>query len=190
MVSGNYHLDQLEKVSVWSDECEGIYMSREADQWLFNILGASCRLVFMPDESERPVDPDYAQKGDIVSFADGYPLLLTNQASLADLNERLERPIEMIRFRPNVVMQGADAFEEDNWNRVRIGSVEFECSRPCARCVLTTVDPSTGVKDPDGEPLKTLKTYRHEGEGVLFGINLIPRSSGQLNLGDSVIVLA
>jgi uncharacterized protein YcbX len=190
LVSGKYDLRQLERVSVWSDECEGIYISREADLWLSNFLGIPCRLVFMPEETERAVDPDYAQQGDIVSFADGYPLLLTTEASLADLNGRLSESIDMIRFRPNVVVQGVDAFAEDSWKRVMIGSVEFECSRPCARCVLTTVDPSTGRKDESGEPLTTLKTYRHEGKGVLFGVNLIPRSSGQLHVGDEVKILA
>ncbi len=179
----------LRPVTIWKDECMGAYLSSEADRWLSDFLGKECHLVHMNDDVERAVDPDYAQPGDIVSFADGYPLLLTTKASLADLNSRVTSPIEMIRFRPNLVLDGCDAFGEDGWKRIRVGSVEFECSRPCSRCVLTTVDPATGIKNTDGEPLTTLKTYRLDGEGVLFGVNLIPRNTGTITLGDPVEIL-
>lgn len=179
----------VEDVTIWKDECGGVYLSPEADRWLSDFLEVPCRLVYMPDEVERAVDQDYAQEGDIVSFADGYPLLLTTKASLADLNGRSTKPIEMIRFRPNLVVDGCEAFAEDNWKRIRIGAVEFECSRPCSRCVLTTVDPATGIKNADGEPLTTLKTFRREGDGVLFGVNLIPRSAGEIRVCDTVEVL-
>ena len=177
-------------VTIWKDECQGTYLSAEADGWLSDFLGTRCRLVYMSDQVERVVDQDYAQPGDIVSFADGYPLLLTTTASLADLNARMSKTIEMIRFRPNLVVDGAEAFAEDGWKTIRVGSVEFECSRACSRCVLTTVDPSTGVKDGDGEPLSTLKDYRMDGEGVLFGMNMIPRGAGTLRVGDSVEILS
>ncbi len=180
----------LGSVSIWKDNCNALYLAQDADSWLSEFLGTPSHLVYMSDDIERPVSKTNARPGDIVSFADAYPLLLTSKASLADLNKRLVKPIEMQRFRANLVIDGIEAFAEDKWQRLRIGEVEFECASPCTRCVLTTIDPLTANKDPQGEPLKTLKTYRQNDEGVLFGINLIPRSRGNIRVGDLLEVLA
>ena len=180
----------LGPISIWKDKCNALYLGQEADRWLSDFLATPCHLVYMSDDIERPVNKTDARPGDIVSFADAYPLLLTTEYSLADLNNRLTTPISMQRFRPNLVVDGIEAFAEDKWQRLRIGELEFDCASPCIRCVLTTVDPQTGNKDPQGEPLKTLRTYRQNDQGILFGINLIPRSQGVIRVGDMLEVLA
>ena len=124
-----------------------------------------------------------------MAFADGFPLLLISQASLDDLSARVGRPLEMLRFRPNLVVQGSAAFAEDSWKRIRIGALEFEVVKGCSRCVLTTIDPQTGERSADREPLTTLKTYRERDGEVYFGQNLLPRGIGELQVGMPVEVL-
>ncbi len=96
----------------------------------------------------------------------------------------------MLRFRPNLVVSGTTPHAEDEWKRIRIGAVEFDIVKPCTRCIFTTVDPQRGERDANGEPLKTLTTYRRSPNGVTFGQNLIPRGSGTLRVGDAIEVLA
>ena len=134
----------------------------------------------------RPMTDAHSQAGDEVSFADAFPLLLISRAALDGLNARLAKPVSMLQFRPNLVVDGAPAHAEDGWKRIRIGEVEFDVAKPCTRCVFTTVDPLRGERDPDGEPLRTLIGYRRNGDGVTFGQNLIPRSLGTLRIGDAV----
>jgi uncharacterized protein YcbX len=177
-------------VTVWRDRCEALPVSAAADEWFSAYLGIACRLVHMSDAQVRPVDPDYGQPTDQVSFADGFPLLLISQASLDDLNRRLESPVSMQRFRPNLVVEGAEPYAEDGWRRLRVGEVEFQGVKNCSRCVFTTIDPDTGVKDPAKQPLRTLAGYRRrEAGGVYFGQNLIPRGRGILRLGGRVEIL-
>ena len=177
-------------VTVWDDATHGSPLGPVADAWISARLGETCRLVFMPDTVERPVDPERARPGDVVSYADGFPLLLTNQASLAALNADLDDGVPMICFRPNLVVAGFDAFAEQGWSRIRVGALELENGGPCVRCQLTTRDPETGVRRDDGEPLRTLaRNHKLDGK-VVFGINLIPRTLGRLSVGDLVEVLA
>lgn len=171
------------KVRVWDDEVEAVTVSHEADLQLSTWLGQPVRLVMMPDWSNRPVDPDYAQEGENVSFADGYPLLIIGQASLDDLNTRLEQPVTMHRFRPNLVVEGSAPYAEDGWRNLRIGQATFKGVKPCSRCVLITIDPATGEKGV--EPLKTLATYRKRNNKIYFGQNLLAHP-GQISLGDTV----
>lgn len=179
------------EVEVWRDQVAARFVDPRADAWLSGYLGVACRLVRIADERARRVDPDYATPADHVSFADGYPLLLIGDASLADLNEKAPGPAEMARFRPNLTASGAAAFAEDGWRRIRVGAVEFDVVKPCDRCVMTTVDPATGVKNEQLEPLRTLSTYRRDrARGILFGVNLIPRSLGEVSVGDEIEVLA
>lgn len=178
------------RVSVWKDSLDAVPAGRQADAWFSDFLGLSCRLVQLTDDLSREVNPDYGRPGDEVSFADGFPLLLITQASLADLNNRLEQPVEMRRFRPNLVVDGDMPYAEDHWRRIRVGGVEFEGVKNCSRCVFTTIDPDSGRKHPDKEPLRTLSTYRRRPRGgVYFGQNLIPRSGGLIHVGDQVVVL-
>ncbi|MCF9011005.1 MOSC domain-containing protein, partial [Pseudomonas carnis] len=120
---------------------------------------------------------------------DGYPLLLIGQGSLDDLCEKIGRPMQMLRFRPNLVIEGAEAFAEDGWKRLRIGDVEFRVVKPCSRCILTTVDPQTGERSPDREPFATLETYRKTEKGAMFGQNLVNDGIGRLEVGMPVTVL-
>lgn len=178
------------RVTVWDSTVDARPAGREADDWLSAVLGRPLRLVHMDEGARRPVDARYAQPGDEVSFADGFPLLLISQAALDHLNTRLARPVAITRFRPNLVVDGCAPHAEDGWRRIRIGTVEFDVVKPCVRCVFTTVDPERGERDPDGEPLRTLLTYRRTPKGVTFGQNLIPRGTGTLRIGDPVTVLA
>ena len=177
-------------VRVWKDPVDAVRAGPDADDWLTRALGRPLRLVHMDAASRRAVDPAYGQAGDQVSFADGYPLLAISQAALDRLNERLPRPVPMLRFRPNLVLAGVAAHAEDGWRRLRIGAVEFAAVKPCTRCVFTTVDHRTGAIDRDGEPLQTLKTYRRGERGITFGMHLIPRGNGVVATGDPITVLA
>lgn len=173
-------------VRVWQDTVSAVAADAAAHDWFARFLDIDCSLVYMPDTSRRRVDPDYAVGDDVVSFADGYPLLLASEASLAALNSRLAVSVPMTRFRPNVVISGADAFAEDDWKTVQIGDVRFHAVKPCARCVVTTIDQETA--DVGKEPLRTLSAFRRVGSKVLFGMNLIPASGGSVRVGDSVVV--
>jgi len=178
------------KVSIWRDQCDAIPVGEEADAWFSEYLGMACQLVRMTDDLVRGVDANFGQPGDEVSFADGFPLLLLSEASLQDLNSRLEKALSMRRFRPNLVVDGEQPYAEDNWQRLRVGEVEFAGVKNCSRCVFTTIDPDTGIKHPDKEPLRTLSSYRRRPEGgVYFGQNLIPRSGGVIHVGDAVEIL-
>lgn len=169
-------------VTIWdSSHVPALLVSAEADQWFSRVLEKPCRLVYMPETTHRDVDPAYAREQDAVSFADGYPYLLIGQASLDTLNQRLEEPITMLRFRPNIVVAGSLPYEEDAWQQFRIGDVEFFGVKPCARCVLTTIDPETGQKGR--EPLRTLATYRQWKHKILFGQNVLAKPTGALTLG-------
>lgn len=179
------------RVKVWSSSVRASFYDGEIDEWFSRALGTKCRLVAMTDESSRKVNPYYAVRRfrDEVSFADGYPFLLANEASLADLNTRVDDPVPMTRFRPNIVIKGAEPFSEDEWKRIRIGSTVFHVVKPCGRCVITTVDQTSGEKTGP-EPLKTLAKFRTKRGKVLFGENLIADYPGAvINLGDSVTVI-
>jgi uncharacterized protein YcbX len=175
-------------VEVWGNHCPGDFVSTEADRWFSEALDTECRLVYMSDESLRPVDPDFAIANDVVSFADGYPFLIATEASLGDLNSRLTNTVGMDRFRPNFVVNGTEPFAEDNWKSVRIGSANFHVAKPCGRCVMTTVDQERGVKE-GVEPLRTLASFRTRGNSVWFGQNLIAKHEGEtIRVGDEVSV--
>ncbi|MBM7115491.1 MOSC domain-containing protein [Archangium primigenium] len=180
---------ERQDVTVWGDTCSAARAGLEADRWLSDFLGEPLRLVHVDARMRRPVERPYADPGDEVGFADAYPLLLTTEASLAELNTRLDTPVGMAHFRPNLVVTGCEPFAEDRWKRVRIGGVEFALRKPCARCVLITVDPETARPHPHQEPLRTLATYRKRGNKVLFGQNVLPRGEGTLRVGDAVEVL-
>jgi uncharacterized protein len=174
------------RVRVWNSDVEALAVSAAADSWLSDHLGTPCRLVHMPDTTRRACDPDRAGAGRIVSFADGYPFLVTNEASLADLNRRAGTELPMNRFRSNLVVRGAEAWAEDNWNEFTIGEVRFKAAKPCGRCQVTTTDQATGeVRGP--EPLATLATFRDSEFGVRFGMNLVALGAGTLRLGDMLV---
>ena len=173
-------------VRIWRDDVQARAVSAAADAWFTAYLGKPCRLVYQHDNDLRLVAPARGTRDDDpVSFADGYPVLLIGTASLDDLNARLATPVTMAHFRTNIVAQTQDAFAEDGWQRIRIGDIQFDVVKRCARCVFTTIDPISGERSVDGEPLKTLRGYRLDksAPGVMFGVNLIPRDAGIIEQG-------
>jgi len=176
------------RVLVWRSEVDAVDCGEEAARWLSAHVGSPVRLVHMPDDVERHVDPDYALAGDIVGFADGFPLLLATVASLDDLNTRLDAPVPMDRFRPNVVVTGSAAWEEDEWTRIALGDLPCRVAKPCGRCTIITTDQRTGARGP--EPLRTLATFRQQDQKVNFAQNCVPDETGTLAVGDDVRLLA
>ena len=176
-------------VTIWRNQVDALDAGDGAAEWVSLALDFPARLVFMGPDSRRPVDPDYGQAGDEVSFADGFPLLITNEASLDDLNAQLASPVPMNRFRPNLVVSGALAWGEDDWKLLRIGEVEFRNVKKCGRCLVTTTDQTTGQRMGD-EPLRTLATFRNFDGKAMFGSNLIPSGTGTIRVGDAVEVIA
>ena len=175
---------------IWDDTVAPLACADESAEWLSTFLERPCRLVFMDDACVRPVDPNRAQPGDEVSFADSHPLTLLSASAVDLLNTKLAVPVPALRFRPNLLINGVEPHAEDGWKRVRIGDVEFDLLGPCVRCVFTTLDFHTGVFDPAGQPLRTLTQYRRSPRGVIFSQNLTPRGVGTLRVGDAVEVLA
>ncbi len=175
------------RVSVWADSVRALLAESRAGEWLSEQLGRPCRLVYMPDTCQRLVDGVYARDGETVSFADGFPLLIISQASLDDLNSRLDKPVPMDRFRPNLVVSGCDRFAEDGWRRIRIGDVELDIAKPCSRCVIPSIDQATAQRD--GQINRVLASFRRVNGQVIFGQNLLYQRGGTLSLGDSVEVL-
>lgn len=176
-------------VRVWNDRCQGVDQGDDVAAWLREYLGSAYRLVRMSPDFRRPIDSAYATSmGDHVSYADGYPFLLTSEASLQELNRRMAASVPMDRFRPNIVVSGTEPFEEDTWTLIQIGGVTFHVVKPCARCVVTTTDQATGERGK--EPLATLATFRRDGQGnVHFGQNLIHTPKrGKIAVGDALAV--
>jgi uncharacterized protein YcbX len=183
----------LVAVDIWRNRVLGRLAGAEADAYVSKVVGQDARLVYLDDPTRRYVDPEFAREGDRVSFADGFPVLVTNVASLNAVNDWLaedqEETIVMNRFRPNLVVEGAPAWAEDGWlgGRLQAGEVVFRAVKPCDRCVLTTVDPETGEKGR--QPLRILGKHRRFPEGLLFGVNLIPDNTGTIRLNDPVKVI-
>jgi len=179
------------KVTVWRSTVPAAAAGDEADAWFSGYLGEPARLVYLDDPTRRSVDPEYGQDGDTVSFADGYPLLLTSADSLEQLNQWLteagHQPVPMNRFRPNAVVTGYQPWAEDHWRRITIGTVRFRVAKPCARCVVTTTDQATGERG--SQPLKMLAARRRFGQNLLFGQNLIPDSAGHIRVGDPIEII-
>ena len=172
-------------VTIWDDVCPAASVSATADQWFSEKLNQPVRLVYMPDNSRRAIDPDYAFNNEITSFSDGYPILLMGQASLDDLNTRLKDPIGVDRFRPNIVFTGGEAYDEDAMKSITIGGVKMAGVKNCARCIMTTTDQQTGERSP--EPLATLSTYRKRNNKIYFGQNIIPLTNGIIRVGDQIL---
>jgi len=212
---------ERQRVTVWQSVCDAEVYRGAVSEWFSDVLGTACQLVRMPDATQRHINPIFDRGRDIVSFADGYPIMVVGEASLEDLNKRLSReaeegvrdrqetdevvrdPLPMNRFRPNLVVSDSEPYAEDNWSRIRVGEAIFRPTKPCERCVITTVDQSKG-EFAGKEPLKTLATYRMakdvipdryeafgmNGNAVLFGQNLVSETPGErISVGDAITVL-
>jgi uncharacterized protein YcbX/ferredoxin len=189
---------QYQNVTVWGDEVNSQLCAKKANLWFSEFLKRPCELLYFGENSHREKKPN-TNNSRKIAFADGYPLLLISQASLNDLNERLlddnndnSLPsVSMSQFRPNIVVDDCLPFAEDSWEYIRIGEVEFKVSKPCERCIFTTVNPSNGEKHPQQQPLKMLKTFRKADSGeILFGQNLIALNSGTITQGDKLTIIS
>jgi len=176
-------------VRVWRDTCLAVDQGDHVAEWFSTFLDMSVRLVHIADDFVRHVDARYARwPTDQTAFADAYPFLLISQASLNALNARLPTPVPMNRFRPNIVVDGCPPFAEDEWRDFCINGITFSAVKPCARCVVTTIDQETAIASP--EPLRTLASFRAKGQKVLFGQNVVADRPGSLRVGDSVTLLS
>jgi hypothetical protein len=188
---------RLAPVHVWESAVDAAPATDRAHMWFSDLLGFHVRLVYLDDPTRRRPNPDFSRANDRVSFADGYPLLLTSSDSLDALNGWIadgrrsdEGPLPMTRFRPNVVVSGVPAWAEDGWRRLRIGELMFRAVKGCDRCVLTMIDPETTAKTK--EPIATLARYRRWDGATWFGMNLIPdtpRPGATLRVGDRVEIV-
>ncbi len=183
--------NETANVKIWSSRVKAKCYADEINEWFSEKLQSKVRLVKMTADSKRIVSPFYAVRKfkDEVSFADAYPYLLIGENSLADLNDKLEKPLPMNRFRPNFVVSGSEAFAEDTWKKIKIGETVFHVVKNCARCVVTTIDQEKGAKD-GAEPLATLAKYRKKNGNVLFGRYMIAEKPGEsVKIGDQIEIL-
>lgn len=184
-------------VRVWKYEGEGLDQGDAAASWFQNVLHCSCRLVQVPDDSQRMSSTRFTDVSAKVGFADGYPALLASLESLAELNRRLEHKLPMNRFRPNIVVRDCQPFEEDEWAELQAPNLQLTVAKPCVRCVITTIDQQT--LEQGKEPLKTLAQFRRgagfeqldpDEKGATFGQNCVHHGPGSLRVGDEIDVKA
>ncbi|MGY6558067.1 MAG: MOSC domain-containing protein [Nitritalea sp.] len=172
------------RVSIWEDVVPALEVSKTISRWFSEQVGETVKLVYMEERAPRPLKEKYAVAGEHVSFADGMPYMIIGDASLRDLNARLEQAVGMDRFRPNFTFTAEEAFIEDSWKELYIGEAHFKVTKPCARCVLITVDQDTAKKGK--EPLRTLASYRTQGNQVNFGQNMLLLKGTSVQVGDAV----
>lgn len=183
---------EMSDSSVWGTDVRGEDCGDEAAQWISSFLGKQCRIIYMQDDYSRLVDRNFANQQEQVGFADGFPLLITTQASLDDFNEKLSSTsnglaIGMTRFRPNIVITGNTAWAEDKWQRIAIGDIELSLVKPCSRCIMPSVNPETAEKQMVVN--EALLKYRRRDKQTYFGQNALYNSLGRINVGDNVEIL-
>jgi len=182
-IESNYKIT----VRVWEDICEAILINDQFSDWFSDQLKIRCKLVYMPDDSIRRVDKQYAFNNETTSFSDGYPILMISEESLADLNSRLINSLPMNRFRPNMIIKDVRPYEEDEMDQFDINGINFYGVKLCSRCVITTTNQDTAEKNK--EPLKTLATYRTKDNNVYFGQNVLYNGNGKINTGDTINII-
>ncbi len=179
-------LGEVMQSSIWGDSCSAHHISKTADAWFSCFLKTPCHLVYLPTKTKRGVDLMYAEDHDQVSFSDGFPFLIASKNSLKHLNQSLRTPIEMVRFRPNLVIDGGDAYDEDSWREITIGTIDFRLPKPCSRCAIPGINPKTAQHEK--EPLTALSQLRKWQNKTYFGQNALHNQSGELNVGDKITV--
>lgn len=172
---------------IWEVPCEPLLVSDEVDVWFSKVLDTKCRLVYMDDDTHVMIDERYNISNSLTSFSDGFPILMISEASLDDLNSRATEQLPVNRFRPNLVIKGCGAFEENTMKEFEINGAVFYGVKPSARCVVTTINQSTAAKGK--EPLKTLATYRSLNNKIYFGENVIAAAVGKINVGDGITIV-
>jgi uncharacterized protein YcbX len=179
--------NEFAEVTVWGDTMTGQFVDAATDAWFSSALDKPCRLVYMPDNILRPVDPNYAPEDKITSFSDAYPFLVISQASLDDLSARTGQQIPMDRFRPNIVFTGGKPYMEDEIAHFTVGDINFYGVKICARCPIPGIDQNTAQRVK--EPLKTMAGYRRKNNKVYMGQNLIHNGEGSIQVGDVITVM-
>ena len=184
--------ESLEKetlqVTIWNAVCTALGAGRLIDEWFSEVLKIKCRLVYMPDETMRPVDTTsgYAPKEKFTSFADAYPFLLLGEASLNDLNTRLKTPVLITRFRPNIIFAGGQPYQEDAIAAFKINGINFTGLENCGRCSIISINQENAAITK--EPLKILSAYRKTNNNVYFGRNLVHSGLGKISVGDEIVI--
>lgn len=175
------------EVNVWNDNVLATKVGDDTDKWISDILGFDCHLVYIEDEVIRQCDLDFSEEGERTGFADGFPILIISEESLTDLNNRLESPVDMRRFRPNIVISGIEAFAEDKFSNFSINNVEMKAVKLCSRCPMPMVDPDLGERTSP-EPILTLSKYRKWDNKIFFGMNIIHKNQGEISVGDEFTI--
>ncbi|MBS0637270.1 MAG: MOSC domain-containing protein [Verrucomicrobia bacterium] len=176
------------QVVVWNDNCTAHDMGDDAAKWISDYLQIDSRLVFLPDDSIRRVNPEYSlHETDQLGFAEAFPFLLISEASLEDLSRRVGMPLRMNRFRPNLVISNCEPYEEDTWKVIQIGKIIFHLVKPCSRCIVTTINQERA--EVGSEPLLTLASFRKGDDKVYFGQNCVHVGSGSLEVGTEISIL-
>jgi uncharacterized protein len=191
-IQTNAHLEEIIEATIWNASVKSHPYPDEINQWFSEMLGGKCKLVYMPDESSRPVDTTsgYHPAGKFTSFADAYPFLLLSEESMNDLNTRFEEPLSILRFRPNIVFSGGKPYQEDEIEDFEINGVQFTGLENCARCGIPNVNPETGILEKDREPLKTLSKYRMNNKNIQFGRNTVHSNTGIIHVCDELKVVS
>jgi len=174
-------------VVIWHEHCRAKTVSAAADAWLSVFLQTECGLVYHPENRQRIVDQKYAEPDDQTAFSDGFPFLILSEASLAELNNALENPVSIVRFRPNIVIAGCEAYAEDTWRLIKINDIEFRLPKPCSRCAVPGIEPESAIRQT--EPLATMNQLRRWQNKVYFGQNALHNHEGALKIGTNVAVL-
>ncbi len=180
------------QVEVWGTESSSLVLSKDINQWFQDQLKTDCQLVYMPDTAERRMKEKYNTDRDLVSFADGAPILIAGQAGLDDLNRRLDNPVSMNRFRPNLVFSGGTPFIEDDWKSIKIASQVFKITHRCIRCNVPNINQENAQIEK--EPNRTLATFRRFEQDIYFGVNAVWMSEttdgyGTLSIDDPLNIL-
>ncbi|MEN9756617.1 MAG: hypothetical protein RL755_804 [Pseudomonadota bacterium] len=186
MLSLTPELGEVMQSTIWGDTCSAHIISTIADAWFSRFLKTPCHLVYLPTQTKRGVDLTYAQDHDRVSFSDGFPFLIASENSLNSLNQGLQTPIEMVRFRPNLVIRGCEAYAEDTWREITIGHIDFRLPKPCSRCAIPGINPQTAQHEK--APLTALSQRRKWQNKTYFGQNALHNQCGELKVGDELTI--
>lgn len=178
--------DIAQPVVVWDDTVIANDCGDEVACWLSERLATPCRLVHMPKTTDRLVSPKYSGGKNTVGFADGFPLMLISQPSLDAINSRLEEPIIMARFRPNIVVEGCEAFAEDQWQGLHNDSLQLDIVKPCSRCVMPSLDPITGQRHKTLN--RVLASFRRRDGEIYVGQNMVVQAGNTVAVGDLLTV--
>lgn len=174
-------------VTVWHDTVMAYAENDSVNEWFSEQLGTPCKLVRLADNEQRLIDPDYAKAQEVVSFSDGFPLLIVAASNIDLLNSKLDMPVNMDRFRPNIVIDGLPPHGEDQIESIIINDIQIDLVKPCSRCSIPSIHQTSGIKRPD--ILRALLPYRQIGKKIYFGMNGIHKKCGLINTSDKIQII-